>query len=291
MFLKPYRTLIAKDAEDSQQAWFQQDMKAAPLHIISSLNEHLKTIQSNNIEYHLTPVRINGVTGKKPSDVSFKYSGCDNFILRDLAFGTTITNSLLNFYTDMDIDQYIQLFFKRMINIDYFLKGINNPDFNRVRYHGESRYHQSFIIGLQEDAKSIYDIEYIEIFLDDLHDIIPTNVKMSLCPEVIQRVGISFKVYMNPINASFEKIKETINCSNICCDGSRYNTINETSRHMATTFDVNSVEYCFQHQVNDINNAFVSYLSANKDLLVKRLGYNIDSVDINTLNLVDMIIV
>lgn len=292
MFLKPYRTLLTRDPEDSKQAWFRQDMEIAPINIINSLRTHLKTISSDVIEYHLAPIKRNIVSGKMPANISFKYADSESFILRDLAFADTIANSFLTKHISETVDEYIQVFFNRLKHIDYFLTANKNPDFNRKAYHGEERYHKSLVINLNKDAATVHDIDYIDIFLDDQHDVIPTNVKRSLCPEIVQRVGIALRIYTTLVESSFEIQKESsVNCSTVGNDGSLYNTISETSKYVNTTFDLASKEYYFKHYCQDMDSVFVEYLKYHKDLLIKKLGYEPTVIDKNTLNLIDMIVI
>lgn len=291
MFIKPYRNLLFDNSIKSHEAWLQKDIAAAPPYIMTSLLEHVANIKSDSIRYQLSPVLRQPVTGEKAAAVSFKIAGSVDFILRDLAFGETIVKTLLEQQSFDDLNNAIKSFFDKLVSIDYFLHGRINSNFDKTYLNVNKRYHQSFVIGLIAEASSIHDIEYVDIFFDDNHDIIPTNKKMSLCPEVVSRIGISLRFYLKPVEASFKLDHETVNCSSVGDDNHIYNTITDTSHIMRTTFEANSTEYYFEAYYKDIDSVLIKYLESKKDKLSARLGYEPEVIDKDILKVIDMVVI
>lgn len=151
-------------------------------------------------------------------------------------------------------------------------------------------YHKSFVLGFKTDALSIDDIEYIDVLLDSKHDAIPTNKQLSLCPEVVGRVGVSLRFYLNQNTSSFRTQQETINCSSMGY-GSKYNTITDNSNSFNMTYALDSQEYYFEMAINDIDGAIIKYIEAHQDLLSQRLGYVPKTIDRDILNVIDMIVI
>lgn len=291
MFLKPYRTLLLDNSIKSHKAWLDKDIASVPTYIMTSLLEHVDNIKSDSVRYHVAPVLKQVLSQKKPPDLSFKISGMANFMLRDLAFGETIVKSLLEKQMFENFDNAIKSFFDRLLSVDHFLNGRINRDFDRTYMEGNVRYHKSFVIGLTEDARSIHDIEYIDIFFDDNHAIIPTTKQISLCPEVVSRTGISLRFYIKPVSASFKLERESVNCSSVGDDNYLYNTIIDKSHIMKTTFITNSIEYYFETYYKDIDSVLIKYLENHKEKLNARLGYEPSVIDEDLLKVIDMIVI
>lgn len=288
MFIKPYRSLLLDNSIKSHTAWLDKDIASVPPYIMTSLLEHVDNIKSDSIRYHITPVLKQLVSRKKPPDVSFKIAGTADFMLRDLAFGETIVKSLLEKQMFDDFDDAIKSFFDRLLSIDHFLNGRINRDFDRTYMEGNVRYHKSFVIGLIEEASSVHDIEYVDIFFDDQHGIIPTTKPLNLCPEVVSRTGISLRFYLNPADALFKLERETVNCSSVGDDDYIYNTITDNSGIMRTTFITNSTEYYFETYYKDIDSVLIKYLENQKEKLTARLGYEPRLIDKDILKVIEM---
>ena len=285
MFIKPYRHLLFDNSIKSHEAWLQKDMEAAPQELLQSFVSHVEAIKSDTIQYFVRTVLKQMVSGVKHTDVSLQFSGTQEFILRDLAFGETIVKSLLAKKLDKEINEYINIFFDRLDTVDYFLNGTHNRDFNK----NYMRYHKSFVVGLKPQATSIDDIEYVDVFFDDKHDAIPTNKKLSLCPECVTRKGIALRFYLQSSAASFRTKTETVNCSSVG-DGSQYNTITDVSG-FNSTYILTSTEYYFDMDINDMDNVMISYIEDHKDLLSNRLGYMPDIIDKDILKVIDMVVI
>ena len=285
MFIKPYRHLLFDNSIKSHEAWLQKDMEAAPQELLQSFVSHVEAIKSDTIQYFIRPVLKQMVSGSKPTNVSLQFSGTKEFILRDLAFGETIVKSLLGKKLDKEINEYINIFFDKLNTVDYFLNGTHNRDFNK----NYMRYHKSFVVGLKPQATSIDDIEYVDVFFDDKHDAIPTNKKLSLCPECVTRKGIALRFYLQSAAASFRTKTETVNCSSVG-DGSQYNTITDVSG-FNSTYILTSTEYYFDMDINDMDNVMISYIEGHKDLLSNRLGYMPDIIDKDILKVIDMVVI
>lgn len=288
MFIKPYRSLLLEDPTKSHYAWLEKDIEQAPQNILTSLTEHVDNIQSDRIGYHLAPSLKLVISGEKLPDISFKFSGKADFIFRDLAFGVAIVKTLLDKQKFHNFFETIKVFFDKLLIIDYFLHNKVNNDFERVYIPAHvCSYHQSFVIGLNPQASSIHDIEYVDIFFDDNHTIIPTEKSLSLCPEMTSRTGISLRFYLKPTDALFNIKKEIVNCSSV--DDVLYNTINDSSKLMRTTFMTNSMEYYFETYYKDIDSLLIKYLENHKDQLATRLGYTPDTIDKDILKIIDMV--
>jgi hypothetical protein len=291
MFIKPYRPLLLDNSIKSHKAWLDKDIASVPPYIMTSLLEHVDNIKSDSIRYHITPVLKQLVSRKKPPDVSFKIAGTPDFMLRDLAFGETIVKSLLEKQMFDDFDDAIKSFFDRLLSIDHFLNGRINRDFDRTYMEGNVRYHKSFVIGLIEEASSVHDIEYVDIFFDDQHGIIPTTKPLNLCPEVVSRTGISLRFYLSPADALFKLERETVNCSSVGDDDYIYNTITDHSAIMRTTFITNSTEYYFETYYKDIDSILIKYLENHKEKLTARLGYEPRVIDKDILKVIEMAVI
>lgn len=288
MFIKPYRERFLDDPTKNHEAWLQKDINKAPHNIVTSLKDHVENIKSDRIEYHIAPALKPVIGSQKPADVSFKFVGESDFILRDLAFGNAIVKTLLDKQGFNDFYETIKIFFNKLLSIDYFLNGTMNNDFERIYIDAHPiSYHKSFVIGLNPEASTIHDIEYVDIFFDDYHDIIPTNQALSLCPEFVARTGISLRVYLKPTDALFKIEKESVNCSSV--DDGLYNTINDTSKFMRTTFIANSLEYYFETYYKDIDSVLIKYLESYKEKLTSRLGYEPEVINKDILKVIDMI--
>ena len=286
MFLKPYRHLLLDESIKSHEAWLLKDMEEAPQNLLQSFITHVEAIPSDTIQYFVRPALKQMVSGKKPTDISLQFSGYHDFILRDLAFGETIVKSLLSKHIDKEINEYINIFFDKLNNVDYFLNGTYNRDFNKNNMH----YHKSFVVGLNQKATSIDDIEYIDVFFDSKHDAIPTSKKLSLCPECVSRKGIALRFNLKSTPSSFRTNEETVNCSSVG-DGSQYNTITDCSGAFHSPYILNSTEYYFDMYINDIDNVMISYLETHKDVLAQRLGYIPDAIDKDILKVIDMVVI
>lgn len=281
MFIKPYRLSLSDDAHKSSEAWLMKDMDAAPPHILESLTSHVDSIVSDrNITYFITPVFRQIISRIKPPHVSFKYSNSADFIFRDLAFGETITKSMLAVQLFNHLDDALHHFFNKLLSIDYFLTGQIQHAFDRTYMDSNVRFHKSFIVGLNSDAKSVHDIDYVDILFDDQPDIMPTDKSPNLCPELVKRIGISLRFYLQPNDASFKTVQENVNCISVR---------DEASILMNPVFNVNSMEYYFETYYQDIDSVLIQYLNANKELLANRLGYEPNIIDKNVLNVIDMI--
>lgn len=286
MFIKPYRNLLLNDAVKSHAEWLRKDMELAPQALLKSFSDHVESIESNTIQYHIAPVLKQVISGKKPTDVSLQFRGSSDFILRDLAFGETIVKSIMAKINKPNINDAVDVFFEKINSMYLFLHEVDNRDFGR----DYSNYHKSFVIGFKPDALSIDDIEYIDVFLDTKHDAIPTNKQLSLCPEVVDRVGVSLRFYLNENISSFRTHQETVNCSSMG-EGSQYNTITDTSMAFCTTYTLNSKEYHFEMNINYIDCVVVKYIEAYQDLLSQRLGYAPAVIDRAILKVIDMIVI
>lgn len=286
MFIKPYRNLLLNDPIKSHAEWLRKDMESAPKLLLKSFTAHVEGIESDTIQYHLAPVFKQVISGKKPADVSLQFSGSADFILRDLAFGETIVKSVMSKTNKPNINDAADIFFEKINSIYLFLHGIDNRSFGR----DYMTYHKSFVIGLNPNALSIDDIAYVDVFLDTKHDAIPTTKQLNLCPEVVSRVGVSLRFYLNENRSSFRTKQETINCSSVG-EGKYYNTITDTSTAFCTTYTLNSKEYHFEMNINDIDGVIVKYIEAHKELLSQRLGYAPDFIDRDILNVIDMIVI
>ena len=290
MFLKPYRSLLLDDPTKSHYAWLQKDIEQAPQTIVTSLTQHVENIESKLVEYHVAPSLKLVVSSEKPPDVSFKFSGKSDFIFRDLAFGIAIVKTLLDKQNFINFFETIKVFFDKLLIIDSFLNNQVNKDFERFYIPAHVRsYHQSFVIGLKPEASTIHDIEYVDIFLDDNHAIIPTKKPLNLCPEVVNRTGISIRFYLNPVEALFKLQNETVNCSSVGDDNYIYNTITDNSHIMRTTFVANSTEYYFETYYKDIDSVLIKYLESYKEKLTARLGYEPEVINKDILNIIDMV--
>lgn len=286
MFIKPYRNLLLNDPVKSHAEWLRKDMELAPKKLLQSFTSHVESIESDTIQYHLAPVFKQVISGKKPADVSLQFSGSSVFILRDLAFGETIVKSIMAKINKPNINDAVDVFFEKINSIYLFLHEIDNRSFGRAYMN----YHKSFVLGFKADALSINDIEYVDVFLDTKHDAIPTTKQLSLCPEVVNRVGVSLRFYLNQREASFRNINETVNCSSTGY-GSKYNTIADDSKSFNMTYALDSQEYYFEMDINDIDGAIIKYIEAHKELLSKRLGYVPNVIDRDILKVVDMIVI
>ena len=286
MFIKPYRHLLFDDSLKSHTAWLQKDMATAPQELLQSFVSHVEAIESDTIQYFVRPVLKQMASGSKHTDVSLQFSGTPEFILRDLAFGETIVKSLLAKKLGKEINEYINIFFDKLNTVDYFLNGTYNRDFNK----NYMRYHKSFVVGFKPQATSMDDIEYVDVFFDDKHDAIPTNKKLSACPECVTRKGIALRFYLQSAVASFRTKKETVNCSSVG-DGSQYNTITDISGAFHSTYILTSTEYYFDMDINDMDNVMISYIENHKDLLANRLGYMPDIIDKDVLKVIDMVVI
>lgn len=286
MFIKPYRNLLLNDAVKSHAEWLRKDMELAPPQLLKSFAAHVEGIESNTIKYHITPVFKQVVSGKKPTDVSLQFRGSSDFILRDLAFGETIVKSIMAKINKPNINDAVDVFFEKINSIYLFLHEIDNRGFGRSYMN----YHKSFVIGLKPDSLSLDDIEYIDVFLDSKHDAIPTTKQLTLCPEVVGRVGVSLRFYLNQERSSFRTQQETFNCSSMG-DGTQYNTITDTAQAFSTTYILQSQEYYFEMDINDIDGAIIKYIEAHQDLLSQRLGYVPETIDRDILKVIDMIVI
>lgn len=286
MFIKPYRNLLLNDPVKSHAEWLRKDMESAPQALLQSFKDHVEDIESDTIQYHLTPVFKQVISGKKPADVSLQFSGSSDFILRDLAFGETIVKSIMSKSNKLNINDYVDIFFSKINAIFSFLHGIDNRKFGRAYMN----YHKSFVLGFKPDALSIDDIEFIDVLLDSKHDAIPTNKQLSLCPEVVCRVGVSLRFYLNQNTSSFRTQQETINCSSMGY-GSKHNTITDNSNSFNMTYVLDSQEYYFEMDINDIDGAIIKYIEAHQELLSQRLGYTPVVIDRDILRVIDMIVI
>jgi hypothetical protein len=282
MFLKPHREPLHSDSIKSAEAWLVNDIESAPLNISESLREHVKGIKSDHIEYFITPVRKSIVGGTTPPDVSFKFSSANDFIFRDLAFGDAIVESILTINNIHNSKETVKYFFDKLLHVDHFLNGKLNRNFDQIYERSNSPYCKSFVLNLNDNAKTIYDIDYLDIFFDDRKDIVPTCKVNNLCPELISRNGIALRLNFNSDNNLFDLKNERVMCQNA-------SSISEAV--LRPSFCVDSSEYYFEAPYNNIDLAIVQYIKFYKEKLTNVLGQEPAVIDQNTLKLVEMVMI
>lgn len=282
MFLKTHRNPLHSNPANSAEAWLDKDIAASPLHLFESLRNHVKCIKSDHIEYFITPVRKLIVGGQMPPDVSFKFSSSNDFIFRDLAFGDTIVESILNINNINNSKDTVKCFFDKLLHVDHFLNGKMNRNFDKVYEQMNSRYCKSFVINLNNDAKTIYDIDYLDIFFDDKKDIMPASKVDNLCPELISRTGIAIRLNFNSDNALFDLKNERVMCKH---------TSDIAGTFLRSSFCVDSSEYYFEAPYNNFDLAIVEYIKYYKERLINVLGHEPALINQETLKVVEMVMI
>lgn len=276
MFIKSYRVPLNSISELNRQLWLEKDLDTAPASIVKSLKTYL-----GHLDTEIVPV-IQRATG-----VSFQYSGYSDYLIRDIGYATVLINSLFDLKIKGGFNKTLDALLKKIMRIDNFLNDTKLSTFYDIlsRIH----YQKSIVIGLKRGSDSVNDIEYIEVRYDNKEDAVastkPFEVKK---PSTLQRTGVKIRLYLEPEDASYVVNRERLNCISSGDDGERSNRLSDINREKYSEYILESTEYHLTAYYDDIDSLLIKFLDGNKSKLSAKLGYQVEYVDQNVLDLIDM---
>jgi hypothetical protein len=179
MFIKEYRKPLSENANNSKKIWLKNDLKNAPSFIIENLHAYL---QYRNINPYIS----------NATSVSFQYANSNSFIIRDIGHFSLICEKLLDKKFASGFQNTINSFSERVSVIDDFLNPFKSY-FNDLKFN-RNTYHKSIVIGLNQCASSIEDIDYVDIYFDTDPYLFVTNKpiepKILEKPHTVHRRGV-----------------------------------------------------------------------------------------------------
>lgn len=286
MFIKPYRSPVSSNSEINRKKLFEKDLWFAPEEFAISLRLHYLEHQSKQ----LVPI-LRNATG-----VSFQYSNSFDYIIRDIGYASFLIKTLLDPKFKKGFNHTVDSIFQKMDTIDKFLMppDLQNSTISMLLdLNNKTDYDKSIVIGLKPDSQTIYDIEYIDIFYDTKSDAVVCNKILSKRKEIerISRVGVSLRLYLEQDKSDFSIVKETHNCVLSDDDGNSLSMIRDASNVLCSQYVLDSTEYNFVANPNHVDNLAIRYLEKKIKLLSKRLGYTVDVINKDILDLIDMSII
>lgn len=268
MFTKPYRTPLHKNEDASAELWVNHEVEVADPALVKSLQSYL-----NNLSI-TTPPRRTSTT------LSFKYENTSDYIFRNIAYEHVVTNTLLNTLFEDGFNLTLNKIIKRIDVIERFMN--NSSTISQLLNDGSNK---SMVITLKPNAKSISAISYIDIFYDNLPNILILDkpIGNSIQKERIRNAA-SFRLHMKPTEAKFSINKE----SNHCIFSIEHELSVNLDNKRFSQFKLDSTEYNFELYYNDIESLVLKFLQGCEEHLSKKLDYTVTEVDQSMIDLIDM---
>lgn len=287
MFAKPYRPAR------QHSFWLKRDLNTAPQPFVKSLKSHY-----SRFDISLIPVLYNATS------VSFKYAESHDYLVRDTGYASLIMTSLLDVKINGGFMTKIDSVVNKLSRIETFM-GVDEGK-RDLFYNLKNRtsYNRSIIIGLSNDSDCIDDIEYIEICYDSNPNVIISNRPLEKkFPAKTKRTGVSIKLedfdfentkrtrtgvklrlYIKPEQARYTICTERFNC----IDAENLSTYEDVSLRKSSDYILDSTEHHLNFYYADVEGALLQFLDFNRRRLSSKFGYSVDSVDMDTLKLIDM---
>jgi hypothetical protein len=287
MFTKPYRP------ERQHSFWLKRDLNTAPQPFVKSLKSHY-----SRFDISLIPVLYNATS------VSFKYADSHDYLVRDTGYASLIMTSLLDVKINGGFMTKIDSVINKLSRIETFM-GVEDGDrglFDNLK--NRTSYNRSIIIGLSNDSDCIDDIEYIEICYDSNPNVIVSNrplekkfpVKTKRTGVSIRledfdfentkrtRTGVKLRLYIKPEKASYTICTERFNC----IDAANLSKHEDVSLRKSSDYILDSTEHHLNFYYTDVEGALLQFLDFNRERLSPKFGYSVNSVDKDTLKLIEM---
>lgn len=287
MFAKPYRPAR------QHSFWLKRDLNTAPQPFVKSLKSHY-----SRFDISLIPVLYNATS------VSFKYADSHDYLVRDTGYASLIMTSLLDIKINGGFMTKIDSVINKLSRIETFMgvdEGTRDLFYN---LKNRTSYNRSIIIGLSNDSDCIDDIEYIEICYDSNPNVIISNRPLEKkFPVKTKRTGVSIKLedfdfentkrtrtgvklrlYIKPEQASYTICTERFNC----IDAENLSTYEDVSLRKSSDYILESTEHHLNFYYADVDGALLQFLDFNRGRLSSKFGYSVDSVDKDTLKLIEM---
>lgn len=289
MFVKTYRP------SRQHSFWLKRDLNTAPQAFVKSLKSHY-----SRFDISLIPVLYNATS------VSFQYADSHDYIVRDTGYASLIMTSLLDVKIKGGFMNKIDSVVDNLSKIETFM-GVEDGD-RGLFYDLKNRtsYNRSIIIGLSKDSDSIDDIEYIEICYDSNPNVIVSNrplekkfpVKTKRTGVAIKledfdfeknkrtRTGVKLRLYLKPEKASYTICTERFNC----IDTDNITKYEDVSLRNSSDYILDSTEHHLNFYYADVEGALLQFLDLNRERLSPKFGYSVNSVDKDTLKLIEMVL-
>lgn len=293
MFIKPYRTHLRERSGMPPSDWVQRDLDMAPPKLVESLREHYSRFDAKIIAV------INATIG-----ISFQYADSDEYIFRDLGYSSIIMKTLLDLKITGGFINRIDSIVNKISCIDNFIGVENGGLFCEIS--NRQTYIRSIVVGLNEGAECISDIDYIEFCYDNKPDAIPffmpienqfpirtkrtgEQLKLSKFKKpTIKRTGVKIRLYLKKKNASYKIKKESINCifdSNFLDKVSFLGTIKPGK---SSDYLLASTEHHLAAYYEDVDGLVLKFMKINRKRLSQKLGYPVTNIDKSILQVIDM---
>lgn len=275
MFIKPYRKPLSRLSQQNKEIYFDLDLKNAPAFLKESLTECFSNQK-------IRPV-LNGAMS-----FSFRYSDSDTYLIRDIGHATLLIKYFLDSKFKEGFQSYLNHHIKELSAIDKFLNNRSESIFDGM-YQGKSTYFKSIVVNLKPNTTNTNDIDSIEVFYDSDPDIyVVSQSEQNTNTDVKNRIGISFKIYLNQNKSSYEKNIERLSCVN-------------TVQHFMKLVDclplsdvshiLNSVEHRFEFYHNNFEDSLISMLISHKEQVFERFEQSCIDIDKETIKLIKMMII
>lgn len=282
MFTMEYRKPLSELGQDSRKLWLEKDIAASPSFLVNDL---IKIFNTDDISPFFS----------RSTGISFKYTDCENFLIRDIGHFNRLTEQVLDpLFKHKFVDSMNRLT-PKLMNIDDFLKPDTISGFYDMLFN-RGRYHKRIVVNLNPSAQTIYDVDCIDIYYDSHYGLFPSQDKpfSKKGPTYTNRIGVWFRIYLKPEACSFSVHRENVNCmAQYPMDEPIREDIKliDLNKKRNSQYFVNSIEYHFKFHYDDFNSALILYLDSKKDELSKKLGYDVTVVDQHMMDLINMTLI